>query len=232
MSARRVAAPRRFGGCCGDAADADGGAWISPSVPWWKLGGRGPGRTGAWTGTAVFSRFRAVPPALSGLLSYALEAHLLTDRRRGGRELEYDEVTRQHMLAPSPDRPGLAELFHPAPLLCGLEPLARRRRDLSSAREAVAGQLRGELRRLGVQVVNPLPRARMRPWQLMLALEGMNGTWRASADAWRSILAGPDASGRGGDRTAGVARTVERGGQCGDRHRGTNTNSARSCRSR
>lgn len=177
--------------------------WIGPSVPWWKLGGRWARQDRRVDGKLlVFSRFRAVPPALSGLLSYALEAHLLTDRRRGGRELEYDEVTRQHMLAPSPDRPGLAELFHPAPLLCGLEPLARRRRDLSSAREAVAGQLRGELRRLGVRVVNPLPRARMRPWQLMLALEGMNGTWRASADAWRGILPGPGASGRGGDRTA------------------------------
>ena len=55
--------------------------WLAPSMPWWPLGGR-------WVGAPsekilLFSRFRAVPRAVAGLMSYDLERHLLRRSRLG-----------------------------------------------------------------------------------------------------------------------------------------------------
>ena len=78
--------------------------WLAPSMPWWPLGGR-------WAGTPLekvllFSRFRAVPRAVAGLMSYDLERHLL---RRSG--LRFRDVTKRSPLGPQ--RENLA-YFHPS----------------------------------------------------------------------------------------------------------------------
>ena len=67
--------------------------WLAPSMPWWPLGGR-------WAGAPsekvlLFSRFRAVPRTVAGLMSYDLERHLL---RRSG--LRFRDVTKRSPLGP------------------------------------------------------------------------------------------------------------------------------------
>ena len=91
--------------------------WVAPSLPWWPLGDawKNDKRKPAIDGKLlVFSRFRAVPVALSGLVSYALEARLL-GQKRSRKELAYADVTKRQLLAADPDRPGLFALFHPSP---------------------------------------------------------------------------------------------------------------------
>ena len=93
--------------------------WVAPSLPWWSLGEawKNDKRMPVIDGKLlVFSRFRAVPVALSGLVSYALEARLL-GQRRSRSSLVYEEVTSQKLLSADTDRPALFALFHPSPAL-------------------------------------------------------------------------------------------------------------------
>ena len=121
--------------------------WIAPSLPWWPLGEawkrdeRKPTIDGK---LLVFSRFRAVPVALSGLVSFALEARLL-GKKRSRRALAYEEVTGRQLLAADPERPSLLALFHPSPILARLDPLKRRTGTFNSAKASVQGQLRALL---------------------------------------------------------------------------------------
>ena len=165
--------------------------WVPPSLPWWPLDGgwdkndRSPAMDGK---LLVFSRFRAAPVALSGLVSYALEARLLGRKRARG-ELAYEDVTRRQLLAADPDRPGLLALFHPSPLLARLDPLARRAGTLNAAKASVQGQLRALLAEHGVKVVQHISRERRRPWELLPMIERRAGCWRNSKAAWEDVVA-------------------------------------------
>ena len=84
--------------------------WLPPSMPWWPLGGR-------WAGPSpgkalLFSRFRAAPRALAGLLSYGVERHLLRKS-----DLQFRDVTKRSPLGPQ--RENLA-YFHPSVALARL----------------------------------------------------------------------------------------------------------------
>lgn len=162
--------------------------WVAPSLPWWPLGDawknakRNPVIDGK---LLVFSRFRAVPVALSGLVSYALEARLL-GQKRSRKELSYEDVTKGQLLAA--DRPGLFALFHPSPVLARLDPLARRAGTLNSAKAAVQGQLRAFLAERGIRVVKHISRGRLRPWELLAMIEQRAGCWRESRAAWEHVV--------------------------------------------
>ncbi len=164
--------------------------WVAPSLPWWPLGG-------AWRNdkprplidgkSLIFSRFRAVPVALSGLVSYALEARLL-GQKRSRKGLAYEDVTKRQLLAADPDRPGLLALFHPSPVLARLDPLARRAGTLNSAKAAIQRQLRALLVGYGIRVVKRISRDRRRPWELLAMIEQRAGCWRESRAAWDHVV--------------------------------------------
>ena len=164
--------------------------WVRPSLPWWPLDGgwKKNDRKAAIDGKLlVFSRFRAVPVALSGLVSYALEARLL-GQKRSRRGLAYEDITRRQLLAADPDRPGLLALFHPSPLLAHLDPLARRTGTLKAAKASVQGQLRALLAKHGITVVQHISRERRRPWELLAIIERRAGCWPMSRIAWNRVV--------------------------------------------
>jgi len=164
--------------------------WVAPSLPWWPLGGawRNDKPKPAIDGKLlIFSRFRAVPVALSGLVSYALEARLL-GQKRSRKGLAYEDVTKRQLLAADPDRPGLFALFHPSPVLARLDPLARRAGTLNSAKAAVQRQLRALLAGYGIRVVKRISRDRRRPWELLAMIEQRAGCWRESRAAWDHVV--------------------------------------------
>ena len=193
--------------------------WVAPSLPWWPLGGawRNDKRKPAIDGKLlVFSRFRAVPVALSGLVSYALEARLL-GQKRSRKELAYEDVTKRQLLAADPDRPSLFALFHPSPVLARLDPLARRAGTLNSAKAAVQGQLRAFLAERDIRVVKHIARDRLRPWELLAMIEQRAGCWHESRAAWDHVvqrlrhLSGEEAGSR---LLAMIRRWDAKGSQC------------------
>jgi hypothetical protein len=164
--------------------------WVAPSLPWWPLDGgwKKNDRGAAIDGKLlIFSRFRAVPVALSGLVSYALEARLLGQKRsRGG--LAYEDMMKRQHLAADPDRAGLLALFHPSPLLARLDPLLRRVDGLNAAKASIQRQLRALLAEHGIKVVQHISRDRRRPWELLAMIEERCGLWPMSRAAWAAVV--------------------------------------------
>ena len=166
--------------------------WVAPSLPWWPLGGDWRGGTGDAQidgKLLVFSRFRAVPVALSGLVSYTVEAWL-RDRLAGKRRPNYDGAMRRQFLAATPQRPSLLALFHPSPLLAGVDPTARGLGNLRTAKSTVRAQLRSLLAGHGIRVVQRTSRARRPVWELLAAIEHRAELWEASRTAWYAVATG------------------------------------------
>lgn len=163
--------------------------WAAPSLPWWPLG---RGWKSASNDTTVdgkllvFSRYKAVPTALSGLISYSTESRLLSSKNGRGKA-NYEAASKRRWLQPSPDRPNLLELFHPSRLLAGLEPLAAPLGSQRVMKQEVERQLVKRFKGLGVAVVPGMKRARRKPWELMVALEVKAGLWQASRNAWETV---------------------------------------------
>ena len=164
--------------------------WVPPSLPWWPLDGGWKKRDGgaAIDGKLlVFSRFRAAPVALSGLVSYALEARLL-GQKRSRRGSAYEDVMGKTLLDAKSDRPSLLALFHPSPLLARLEPLERRADTLRAARASIQEQLRALLAEHDIKVVQHISRERRRPWELLAMIEQKAGLWPVSRAAWEEVV--------------------------------------------
>ncbi len=167
--------------------------WVRPSMPWWPLAGpwaNGRNEAEADGKALIFSQFLAVPSALAGLLSYAVEAKWARHRRVGKAE-PYQAATDQSRLDAHADRPGLLELFHPSPLLAGLDPLANGSRSYLVCKAQVQAQLRSRLATLGITVTTNATRSRqaLRPWQLLPILERKAGDWDVNYAAWTEIAA-------------------------------------------
>ena len=183
--------------------------WVAPSLPWWGLSGdwRAGGRSGTVDGKLlVFSRFRAVPLAVSGLVSYAVEAWLQS--RRSGNVPTYGKAMRTALPA-DPRRPALLALFHPSPLLAQADPVARGLGSLRRARSAVRSQLRELLAEHGVRVDGRASGRGRPPWALLAAAEGATGHWDASASAWRDVLADSGSRSEARGRLAAVVARWE-----------------------
>jgi hypothetical protein len=162
--------------------------WAAPSLPWWPL-------RGGWKAEndskidgklLVFSRYKAVPTALSGLISYTTECNLLAPKQKRSR-LSYEDASKRRLLQPNSERPALLELFHPCRLLAKLEPLSASLGNHSAMRREIERQLRHMLREMGVNVTPNLKGRRRKPWELMVALEKKAGLWESSRTAWETI---------------------------------------------
>jgi hypothetical protein len=155
--------------------------WCAPSLPWWKLGTKWRSSQVEGAGKLlVFSRFKAVPTSVAGLLSYAAESRLL-----GGSDLEYQDASVRRWLEPAAER---LELFHPSPLLASCDPLADGATTLVTARRGIEKQLRRKLTAVGIRVVPGRKRATGRLWQLVVWIEVHAGAWSESQCAWGQLL--------------------------------------------
>ena len=111
--------------------------WVSPSMPWWELQGpwAAPGAGGGKL--LIFTRLKAVPPALASLLSFDLEAsfahRLRHNYRRAGeaKPLQFKE-----------DRPTLPALFFPSPTLIAFtDPRRDKPSNLAEVRSSMRRQI-------------------------------------------------------------------------------------------
>ena len=153
--------------------------WQAPSMQWWPLGGR-------WADASsekvlLFSRFRAVPRAVAGLMSYDLERHLL---RRSG--LQFRDVTKRSLLGPQ--RENLA-YFHPSAALARLiDPWRWKATSVKGLARYAAREMKAALTRLGVEIRGRGGRSRTLP-ELLVLLERRLGAWDGSLEAWRRLAA-------------------------------------------
>ena len=163
--------------------------WLPPSMPWWPLGKK-------WVGAPsdkalLFSRFRAVPRAVAGLMSYDLERHLL-----GRSDLQFRDVTKRSPLGPQ--RENLA-YFHPSFALARLiDPWRAHPESVKDLTRYAIGKTASALTQLGVEVHDRGGRTRALP-ELLVRLERRLGVWESSLEAWRCLA-------------ASVARKEEAGG--------------------
>ena len=182
--------------------------WVAPSLPWWPLEGRWA-RSGLddrkiQDKVLVFSRFKAVPSALSGLFSYDLERNLSSQGIKG--PFGYEPANKRTRFRGDEAHPGLLCAFHPSPVLAMLDPLAEsvnlpeRVRGIHRAKQIICKQLRKWLTEQNVKVVHEQRRAisrrRWRDWELVVALEQLpaNGVETVSNAAWRSYCVSHDRS--------------------------------------
>lgn len=167
--------------------------WIAPSLPWWDL--QGPwAAPGSNTGKLlIFTRFKAVPPALASLLSYNLEA-TFANRLRGN----YQRAGEAQPLQFKENRPTLPALFFPSPTLIAFtDPLRGEPADLTQIRNSMRRQVGQLLRdRLGVEIKKSGGRRPL--WKLLPALERAREslmpesglpTWHELRGHWRSAAA-------------------------------------------
>lgn len=135
--------------------------WMAPTAPWWPL--KGPWKTHYDAGKVlVFSRFRAVPQAVSSLMSYDLETHLLTS------DIDYEELSKRRSLQPKTGNAALLGHFYPSVFLAkNIDPLA----DLTRVKDSVNRQLRKALRNFGIQIREGVKKHPT--WSLISALDRM-----------------------------------------------------------
>ena len=162
--------------------------WATPSLPWWPLRGGWKVETDSKIDgkLLVFSRYKAVPTGLSGLISYTTECNSLAPKQTRSR-LSYEDASKRRLLQPNPERPALLELFHPCRLLAKLEPLRAPLGNHTGMRREIERQLRHMLKELGVKVTPKLKRARRKPWELLVVLEKKAGLWESSCSAWETM---------------------------------------------
>jgi hypothetical protein len=168
--------------------------WIAPSLPWWGLQGpwAAPGAGGGKT--LIFTRFKAVPPALASLLSFNLEASFATRLRRN-----YRRAGEAQPLQFKEDRPTLPALFFPSPTLIAFtDPRRDGPNDLSQVRASMRRQVGQLLRdKLGVEIKKSGGRRPL--WKLLPALERAREmripdsgfpTWNELRAQWRAVAPG------------------------------------------
>lgn len=168
--------------------------WIAPSLPWWDL--QGPwAAPGANAGKMlIFTRFKAVPPALASLLSFNLESSFAGRLRRN-----YRRTGEAQPLQFKEERPTLPALFFPSPTLIAFtDPRRDRPADLAEVRNSMRRQIGQLLReRLGVEIKKSGGRRPL--WKLLPALEIARDslipeidlpTWRELKGHWRDVASG------------------------------------------
>ena len=149
--------------------------WVAPSMPWWSLGK-------GWTEPGpqkalMFSRFRAVPRAIAGLMSYEVERRRLYRRRRN-----YSQVSKRTLIGHQ--RENLA-FFHPSVVLSRMvDPWQLD----AVGPDAVAGrasrELKAGLREMGVALTRNRGRNPRPVPELLVRLERTAESWERSRQAW------------------------------------------------
>jgi hypothetical protein len=168
--------------------------WVSPSLPWWDLEGPWAEPSAAGGKLLIFTRFKAVPPALASLLSFNLEASFAHRLRR-----DYKRAGEAQPLQLKEDRPTLPALFFPSPtLIAYTDPRRDRPSDLAEVQNSMRRQIGQFLReKLGTEVKKSGGRRPL--WKLLPALEQARAdllpdsglpSWREIRNHWHGIAGG------------------------------------------
>lgn len=157
--------------------------WVAPSLPWWEL--QGPwSRNDAKKGKLlVFSRLKAIPPALASLLSFNLETEFAHRLRRS-----YRRAGEAQPLQFKSDRPMLPALFVPWPtLIASTDPRREAPNTLADVQKSMRRQIYELLANLNVTVRKAGGRRPM--WQLIAALEGISERAHPNRDrpSWKEL---------------------------------------------
>lgn len=160
--------------------------WLQPSLPWWTL--KRPwssSNTGQIDGKMlVFSRFAATPAAVSGLVSYDVEARMLGSA--GEKRKRYEAVAKASHFKVTADAPAIFTLFFASSFLASADPL---RGGVPGTVAAAKREVRQQLRdRLKVVICKSVKRKLMKPHVLLISLEMREGSWKSGRDAWIRAL--------------------------------------------
>ncbi|MBQ1761466.1 MAG: hypothetical protein IIZ92_01020 [Aquincola sp.] len=161
--------------------------WVRPTKRWWPLAGiwsESQGDSLIDGKALVFSRFAAVPGAVSAVVSYSVEAHLYD--HKGVRAKPKYRAGAKPTFKSGGASPGMFRLFFVSEFLAGLDPL----KDgvpttLGAAHKTLFVQIRKALRERGV-VYNPSSKRRPVPieaWLVHLAAHP-NGKPGSARQAW------------------------------------------------
>ncbi len=158
--------------------------WVAPSLEWWPLGG-------AWRGAPspkllMFSRFRATPQSVAGLVSLEVESRYA--RKEGD---SYNKAWKRRKLQARANGASTLTLFHPSKFLIeATDPLKGHHATRAQAHATVKRQLVIRLKQLGIAHRPPrrAESARRKPlWQVLAAIEKTNGTFDDNLSAWRVL---------------------------------------------
>lgn len=157
--------------------------WVTPSLPWWKLGGSWGGGNAARGKALVFSRFRAVPQSVAAALSYDMECSTV-----GPGSVRYADVSKRRLLTATRNRYPILAAFHPSPFFCtNTDPLRTGKGSLTAMRVGVSKQIVSALENIGIQVSKEGGRGRRPSWRLIAQIESKAGYFSEIASAWRGV---------------------------------------------
>ena len=151
--------------------------WVAPSFPWWDLAGPWAEPDAKKGKLLLFSRFKAVPPAIASLLSFDLETEFAS-----GLDRSYEKAGRRRPLQFKSSRTKLAALFLPSPKLAAYtDPFADGVQGLIQIRKSMRRQVRSLLRnKLGVRIEKKGPKRSL--WRLLAALEARHDVSEPEAE--------------------------------------------------
>lgn len=171
--------------------------WQPPTLTWWELAGlwqKSPERRPSGK-LLVFSRFKAVPPAIASLLSFGVECEHA--RRLGG---AYESKHGSGPLQSRATARSTMALFYPVQFLIDFDPSLGADRSLAAVHLRAYRALRTKFREAGIAVRRS---GKVRPlWRLLAGAErrfandpaygaraaGMKRAWLDSTGEGRSIL--------------------------------------------
>ena len=158
--------------------------WVAPSLAWWPLSG--PWHDGPSPKVLVFSRFRATPQSVAGLMSLEVESRYAQTQGDS-----YDKAWKRRKLQAKTSQVVTLSLFHPSMFLIeSTDPLKGPHATKAQARTTVKRQLVTRLKQLGIAVRAPRKSesARRKPaWQVLAAIEKTDGTFERNQAAWESV---------------------------------------------
>lgn len=155
--------------------------WVAPSFPWWELVGPWRNAEAQEGKLLIFSRFKAVPPALASFLSFDLETQFRNQFKHS-----YAKAGKAQPLQLKADRPTLLALFFPSPTFIALtDPLKDGPSNLSDARRSMRVQVAELIRdHLGLRITKSAERRAL--WKLLPALESMRSWLEVGDGSWPS----------------------------------------------
>ncbi len=168
--------------------------WLAPSRPWWPLSGawqQKPGEPPPIEKGLLFSRFRALPPGLAGLLSFMVEDWAA--RKHGWRS--HRKLSRQSFLAPK--SVVVVALFHPSAWLADrVNPACL---ENPSRKELIQNAMLSIKEGLPASVKFNRKSKRHRPvWKLMMMLEHESHECVPPGELWREAIGTQSRGGRVG----------------------------------
>ncbi|MCA1393764.1 DEAD/DEAH box helicase [Bradyrhizobium sp. IC3123] len=143
--------------------------WVAPSLPWWRLAGEWREAEDREPKSIVFARYRATPPAISGLVSFAIE------RATGSKFVKWSDIPRRpRFIGRKGNRNDeLRSLFHPWMSLAMIfDPLGVEKRTSEEILDVFVKQARSRFRLTRKSSAHESVMQKLRRYELQHVNEG------------------------------------------------------------